>query len=46
MTERSDHVEANIAILEWFIAQLRGGKPPEELGALLGQIARMMERKT
>lgn len=44
--ERSDHVEANIAALEWFIAQLRGGKPPEELGALLGIIARMMERRT
>lgn len=44
--ERSDHVEATIKVLEWFIAQLRGGKAPADLGALLGQIARMMEHKT
>lgn len=43
---RSDHVEAAISMLGHYIKQLRAGVPPEDIGALVALLGRLMERKS
>lgn len=42
----TDHAEAATLLLQAIIAKLRAGDAPEELGAQVILIGRMMERKT
>lgn len=42
----TDHAEAAAVMLEKVAAQLRAGRPPEDLGEMVVLIGRMMARKT
>jgi hypothetical protein len=42
----TDHAEAAAVMLEKVAAQLRAGRPPEDLGETVVLIGRMMARKT
>lgn len=46
MIERSDHVEAAIEALQRIIDKLRAGVPPEDIGAYVVLLGRLMERKS
>lgn len=45
IVERSDHVEATISLLEHYIKQLRAGVPPEDIGAQIALLGRIMARR-
>jgi hypothetical protein len=42
----TDHAEAAALLLEKVVAQLRAGRPPEDLGTVVILIGRMMARRT
>lgn len=43
---RSDHVEAAISMLGHYIKQLRAGAPPEDIGAQIALLGRILARRT
>lgn len=44
--EITDHAQATVELLEDVVRHLRYGDPPENWGRLVGQIGRMMQRKS
>jgi hypothetical protein len=42
----TDHADATVQLLRLIIARLHAGETPENLGAIVVLIGRMMERKT
>lgn len=44
--EITDHAQATVELLEDVVRHLRYGDPPESWGRLVGQIGRMMSRRT
>lgn len=43
---RSDHVNATIEALQVIIDKLKAGKSPEDLGAYVALLGRLMERRS